>query len=252
MTSRLDGLALARRTTNAADIAVTWEQAGIPLGHAETTREPFAIPADAMPTSAQRRGGRVSLRHVLRALACHPDVRRSPRAWIASLRPTLEGERERLRRLGVRSPADHRQEWSRIVDGAVAGLCHLARVCADAPAPSMIAPFAVFAVGTYGKQQCDIEPVPELLFLLAPDWEGRGRAERMIPFVLTGLGELGLAMHYVVQTPPVCARAIATQAHGRERLATLRHLWGRNDLYARLDRELQRVGFVPAGTHLEG
>jgi UTP:GlnB (protein PII) uridylyltransferase len=188
----------------------------------------------------------------LRALACHPDVRRSPREWISSLRSTLDGERERLGHGATRSRADGQHEWSRIVDGAVVGLCHMARVCADAPAPSVIAPFAVFAVGDYGKQQCDVEGVPELLVLLAPDWEGRGRAECMIPFILTGLGELGLAMHYVVQTPPVCARAVATLTHGRERLATMRHLWGRNDLRARLDQELHRLGFAPAGTHLEG
>jgi UTP:GlnB (protein PII) uridylyltransferase len=188
----------------------------------------------------------------LRALACHPDVRRAPREWISSLRPILDGERQRAGHGGARSFSDRRQEWSRIVDGVVVGLCHLARACADAPAPSVIAPFAVFAVGDYGKQQADVETVPELLFLLAPDWEGRGRSERMIPFILAGLGELGLAMHYVVQTPPICARAVATLAHGRERLATMRHLWGRNDLRARLDQELQRLGFAPSDTHLEG
>jgi hypothetical protein len=144
------------------------------------------------------------------------------------------------------------REWSRIVDGAVLGVCHMARVSADVSPPSVIAPFAVLAVGDYGKQQCDVEAVPELLFLLAPDRESRGWAERMIPFVLTGLGELGLAMHYVVQTPATCAGVIATLAHGRERLATMRHLWGRNDLRARLDQELHRLRFAAADTHLEG
>jgi UTP:GlnB (protein PII) uridylyltransferase len=218
MTNRLERRALAQAATKPPDIVAIGVRAGIPL------------------------------RHALRALACHPDVRRSPREWISSLRPTLDAERERLgRRFRTGGlPADHQRDWSRAIDGAVLGVCHLARVCADAPAPSVVAPLAVLAVGDYGKRQCDVEAVPELLFLLAPDGESRRRAERMIPFILTGLGELGLAMHYAIQTPAICAGAVATLAHGRERLATMRHLWGRNDLRAQLDDELQRRGFAPA------
>jgi hypothetical protein len=254
MTSRLDGRTLAQAATKQPDIAVLAAQADRPLGRAEPVPPPSAAFADATPITTQPWGGRVSVRHALRALACHPDVRRAPREWISLLRPALDAERERLGHgeQEARSRADRRREWSRIVDGAVLGVCHMARVSADVSPPSVIAPFAVLAVGDYGKQQCDVEAVPELLFLLAPDRESRGRAERMIPFVLTGLGELGLAMHYVVQTPATCAGVIATLAHGRERLATMRHLWGRNDLRARLDQELHRLRFAAADTHLEG
>jgi UTP:GlnB (protein PII) uridylyltransferase len=208
--------------------------------------------ADVMPVNTQRWRGRMSMRHALRALACHPDVRRAPREWISLLKPTLDAERKRLSHEDDRSHADRRQEWSLILDGAVLGLCHMARVSAEASPPSVVGPFAVLAVGDYGRQQCEVKAVPELLFLTASDRESRGRAEQMIAFILTGLGELGLAMHYVVQTPATCAGVIATLAHGQERLATMRHLWGRNDLRARLDQELQRLRFAAADTHLQG
>ena len=106
--------------------------------------------------------GAAPLRHALRALASEPGFFRTPHRAIARLRPRIDTER-RLLDLEVDGPFDERpHSMTRLADGAVVGLSHLARLCVDADARSAVAPFAAIAVGNYGAGCCDRDSILEL------------------------------------------------------------------------------------------
>jgi hypothetical protein len=91
-------------------------------------------------------GPTTPLRHALRALASKPDFfRAAPHEAIARLRPQVNRERRRLGQdLTIGGSRDERlRSWTRLADGAVIGLSHLARVCVDAATRSAVA--AVFS-----------------------------------------------------------------------------------------------------------
>ena len=109
----------------------------------------------------------VPLRHALRALGSEPDFYREPHGEIARLRPQLDRERMRLAE-DLETGGSREQQlrsWTRIADGAVIGLSHLARLCVGAPSRSAVAPFALVAVGQYGARCCNLDASLELQLL---------------------------------------------------------------------------------------
>jgi hypothetical protein len=189
--------------------------------------EPAPTPANGLEGSA----GATPLRHALRALASEPDFFRAPHTAIARLRPRIDAERTRLaQHLSV----DERlRRWTRLADGAVVGLSHLARLCVDAEARSAVAPFAVMAVGTYGAGCCDIDSILELQYLLPEDQRSWERTGRIVAFMSKGLAELGLAHHRdAVGTTVECAWVARGDPSASARLAAKRFLSGQFGLYA--------------------
>jgi hypothetical protein len=130
---------------------------------------------DHEPAPASANGLEVSAcatpsRHALRALASEPDFFRAPHTAIARLRPRIDAERTRLAQ--HLSLEERLCCWTRLADGAVVGLSHLARLCVDAGARSAVAPFAAIAVGNYGAGCCDRDSSPRIAIPAA-----RGPAE---------------------------------------------------------------------------
>ena len=104
--------------------------------------------------------GAAPLRHALRALASEPDFFRAPQA-IARLRPRFYAEHRRLVQVTkIRGSLDERlRSRTRLADGAIIGLSHLARLSVHVEARSAVAPFAVMAVGKYGARRCGPETI---------------------------------------------------------------------------------------------
>jgi UTP:GlnB (protein PII) uridylyltransferase len=124
------------------------------------------------------------------------------------------------------------RSWSRIADGAVIGLSHLARLCVGAPTRSAIAPFALVAVGKYGARCCDLDVSLELQCLVPEDEESEVRSGRILAFVQAGLTELGLQHSQGAQaTAHECARAVQSDPMVAARFATTRFLSGQYGLY---------------------
>ena len=105
--------------------------------------------------------GAAPLRHALRALASEPDFFRAPHQAIARLRPRIYAEHRRLAQVTkIHGSLDERlRSWTRLADGAIIGLSHLARLSVDVEARSAVAPFAVMAVGKYGARCCGPETI---------------------------------------------------------------------------------------------
>ena len=105
--------------------------------------------------------GATPLRHALRALASEPDFFRAPHQAIARLRPRFYAEHRRLVQVTkIRGSLDERlRSRTRLADGAIIGLSHLARLSVDVEACSAVAPFAVMAVGKYGARRCGPETI---------------------------------------------------------------------------------------------
>jgi UTP:GlnB (protein PII) uridylyltransferase len=125
------------------------------------------------------------------------------------------------------------RSWTRLADGAVIGLSYLARLSVDAEARSMVAPFAVLAVGAYGARRCGPDSVFELQYVLPEDQRSWERSGRIVAFIRIGLTELGLA-HYrdAVGTAVACACVARGDPVVAARFATARFLSGRYGLYA--------------------
>jgi hypothetical protein len=176
----------------------------------------------------------VPLRHALRALASKPDFYREPHYEIAQLRPQVDSERRRLA-LDLKTSGYREQQlrsWTRLADGVVIGLSHLARLCVGAPARSAIAPFALVAIGKYGARCCDLDVSLELQCLVPEDEESQVRSGRILAFVQAGLTELGLQHSQGAQaTAHECARAVQSDPMVAARLATTRFLSGQYGLY---------------------
>jgi UTP:GlnB (protein PII) uridylyltransferase len=175
---------------------------------------------------------RAPVRHALRALASEPDSLRAPHEAIARLRPRIDAERRRLAH-GLGGSLDERlRRWTRLADGAIIGLSHLARVCSDIEARSAIAPFALIAVGKYGARRCDPDSSLELQYLLPEDQESLERGGRIVTFMRIGLAELGLAHRDAVGTAVECARVARAVGGAAAWFATARFLSGQYGLHA--------------------
>ena len=151
---------------------------------------------DATPLAA-------SVRHVLRAIASDPGEALDRKRWLARVRPLVDRSQATLR---ARFEAEGSVEGflrgrTRLADGAVLGLFHLARaVVRSAEVVTAIAPVTVLAVGGYGRRELGPASDLDLLFLLG-DWaRQRAHAERLIGFVLTGLWDLGFEVGHATRT----------------------------------------------------
>lgn len=174
------------------------------------------------------------LRHALRALASDPGFFRAPHETIAQLRPRVDAARRRVaENLEIGASLDERsRSWTRLADGVVIGLSHLARVCADATARSAVAPFTLMAVGSYGARCCDADTLLEAQYLLPDNLETWERSGQIVAFMRTGLAELGFAYQVAVGTAVECACAARCDADAAARFATARFLGGQYALHA--------------------
>jgi hypothetical protein len=188
--------------------------------------EPAPTPANGLEASA----GATPLRHALRALASEPDFFRAPHTAIARLRPRIDAERTRL--AWHLSLEERLCCWTRLADGTVVGLSHLARLCVDAEARSAVAPLAAIAVGNYGAGRCDRDSSLELQYLLPEDRQSRERGGRIVEFMRRGLAELGLAHRDAVGTAVECAWVARGNRATAAQFAAKRFLSGQFGLYA--------------------
>jgi hypothetical protein len=97
---------------------------------------------------------------------------------------------------------------TRLADGAVLGLLHLARAVTASEVLTMIAPLTVLAVGGYGRRELAPASDLDLLFVVPERSEEGASAERLIGFVLTGLWDLGFTVGHATRTAAEC-RALA-------------------------------------------
>ena len=176
--------------------------------------------------------GASPLRHALRALASEPDFLRGPHKAIARLQSRVDTERRHLD-LEFKCSLDERpRRWTRLADGAVVGLSHLARLCVDAEARSAVAPFAAIAVGNYGAGFGDRDCILELQYLLPEDPQSLERGARIVAFIRKGMAELGLAHRDAVGTAIDCAWIARGDPDAAARFAAKRFLSGQFGLYA--------------------
>jgi hypothetical protein len=175
------------------------------------------------------------LRHALRALASECDFFQAPHEAIARLRPQVDRERRRARQdLAIVGSRDKGLDgWTRLADGAVIGLSHLARLHVATATHSVVAPFSLVAVGKYGARCCGPDAVLELQYLLPEDAESWKRSGGIIAFMRLGLAELGLSdFHDSVASAYESARLAHNDSVVAARLATARFLSGQYGLHA--------------------
>lgn len=130
---------------------------------------------------------------------------------------------------------------AQLTDGAVAGLCHVARFCADGTADSVVAPFAAVAVGGLGCREPSAASAVGLLFILPDNPAARERAERMVAFVLTGLSDLGFSIDHAscaLSGAALLAEAVPSLAAS---LRDRRFIWGCYGLCANLAGHLPKL-----------
>lgn len=145
-----------------------------------------------------------SVLHLLQAVARDPGAALERERWLARARALLDRSHATLR---GRFEADGSVEAflrgrTRLADGAVTGLLHLARTgCSDDVTAS--APLTVLAVGGYGRRELAPGSDLDLLFLRGGS-TGRAQAERLIGFVLTGLWDLGFEVGHASRTAGEC------------------------------------------------
>ena len=147
--------------------------------------------------------GGLALHHLLRMIAYDPTATRAPRETVARLRPFVFGARLNLRRCHEAGGTvdKYAQGLAKLMDGAVSGLCHVARFCADDSATSIVPSFAVVGVGSVHQIEPTGSSTLDLLFLMPEDASARERSGRMIAFVLTGLADLGFNVNHASCMP---------------------------------------------------
>jgi hypothetical protein len=188
---------------------------------------------------------RVSLRHVLRALAGDPESVAAPHMAIARLRLIVQSERARSVNRPALGAHVAPSYWPRFVDGTVIGLCHFARVCCDRGARSMVAPVAVIAAGRLGRSElCPDDPL-DLVFLSSDDEGARVRAQRITTFVRHALINLGFAVDQIALSPGRCAQIVNAVIAATSRPCEFRLLWGQFALYSRFTGMLERAPPAP-------
>jgi hypothetical protein len=180
--------------------------------------------------------GGLALRHLLRMMAYDPTAARAPRQTFARLRPFVDGARRKLRRRHESGGTidEYVGGLAQLRDGAVAGLCHVARFCADGTAHSIVPPFAAVAVGGLKHQEPSGTSLIDLLFLLPENPAVQERSGRMMDFVLTGLSDLGFGIKHASCTLPEAALLTETLPSFSASLRNARFVWGRDSLYAGL------------------
>jgi hypothetical protein len=177
----------------------------------------------------------LALRHLLRMIAYDPRVGTHQHA-LARLRPFVDGARleSRRRHEADGRSDDHVRRTAQLLDGAVSGLCHVARFCADGAADSVVAPFAAVAVSLPGPGGPSSSAALDLLFVVPENVAVRERADRMVAFVLAGLSELGFSVTHASVTPASAALLTEAVPSFAGSLHNLRFVWGWYGLYADL------------------
>jgi [protein-PII] uridylyltransferase len=185
-----------------------------------------------------------SVRHVLRAIASDPGEALDRERWLARVRPLVDRAHATLR---ARFEADGSVEAflrgrTRLADGAVIGLFHLARaVVRSDQAVTAIAPVAVLAVGGYGRRELGPASDLDLLFLLG-DWaRQRAHAERLVGFVLTGLWDLGFEVGHAARTVGESMKVARVDHRSLASLLDARFLAGSFTLHAILDADVRQT-----------
>jgi UTP:GlnB (protein PII) uridylyltransferase len=130
----------------------------------------------------------------------------------------------------------------RLTDCLVGGLFHFASVTADSEAPSMAAPIACVATGSYaaGRPEADAG----LLLVIEERGELRGRGERVAGLLAYMLGELEVGLRTTVQAPADCALRAEALPSFRRSLAQRRFLRGRYALFEALGRAIEPPRFA--------
>ena len=170
-----------------------------PAGSAATP-----IPALHDPTPG------AAVRHVLRAIASERASALERRQALSRVRALVNREHAALRaRFEEGGSVDALMRGlTRLADGAVLGLLHLARAVTASEVLTMIAPLTVLAVGGYGRRELAPASDLDLLFVVLERSEEGASAERLIGFVLTGLWDLGFTVGHATRTAAEC-RALA-------------------------------------------
>jgi [protein-PII] uridylyltransferase len=196
-----------------------------------------------------------SVRHVLRSIASEPATLPRRRRWRERARRLVDREHATLR---ARFEADGLVEpflrgRTRLADGAVIGLLHLARAEIRPRGPeSMIAPLTILALGGYGRRELAPGSDLDLLFLLAPAAGERTHAERLIGFVLAGLWDLGFEVGHATRSAAECRGLAASEPTVLASLLDARFLAGCFSLHGLLDAELKRMASADWAEALAG
>src|SRR5262245_44618586 len=96
----------------------------------------------------------VAVRHILRALATDPTARAAPVAGLPPVARAIDGERAALSATFAAGGrvAPLLEDHARLVDGAIVGMAQFARSATCDDARSMIAPFALAALGEHARR----------------------------------------------------------------------------------------------------
>jgi [protein-PII] uridylyltransferase len=184
-----------------------------------------------------------SVRHVLRAIASDPREALDRERWLARARPLVDRSHAMLRARfeDHGSVEGFLRGRTRLADGAVVGLLHLARaVVRSDHVVTAIAPVTIVAVGGYGRRELAPASDLDLLFLL-DDAAGRTHAERLIGFVLAGLWDLGFEVGHASRTLAACEELATVEPTVLASLLDARFLAGSFGLYGRLDSTVRRL-----------
>jgi len=178
----------------------------------------------------------LALRHLLRMIAYNPAAAGTTTEVIARLRPFVDGGRLALHKRyeSGGSSAEYERDLALLDDGALAGLCHVARFCADDDADSIIAPFAALVLGRPEPRDPNTASELDLLFVLPESAAAQRRADRMIAFVLSGLAALGFMTRHAVCTLTGAALLAEAMPSLAGKLRDVRFVWGCYGLYASL------------------
>lgn len=171
-------------------------------GPVGATANPMPSRHDAMPGTA--------VQHVLRAIASEGPAAQQLGQSLSRVRDLVNREHAALR---VRFEQGGSVEAlmrgrTRLADGTVLGLLHLARAATPRGARRMIAPVTVLAVGGYGRRELAPASDLDLLFVIPEGSEQRAAAENLIGLMLTGLWDLGFTVGHATRTLAEC-RALA-------------------------------------------
>ena len=180
----------------------TTAETGPVAGPVGAIANPMPARHDALPGAA--------VRQVLRAIASGRPAGLQRGQPLSRVRALLNREHAALRarfEQGGSVEALMRGR-TRLADGTVLGLLHLARAATAGGELTMIAPVTVLAVGGYGRRELAPASDLDLLFLIADGPERRAAAERLIGFMLTGLWDLGFTVGHATRTLAEC-RALA-------------------------------------------
>jgi [protein-PII] uridylyltransferase len=184
-----------------------------------------------------------SVWHVLRAIAGDPSEALERQRWLARIRPLVDRSHATLRAgfEAESSVESFLRGRTRLADGAVIGLLHLARaVVGSDQVHTAIAPVTVLAVGGYGRRELGPASDLDLLFLLGAP-AGRAHAERLIGFVLTGLWDLGFEVGHATRTVAECLALARVDHKVLASLLDARFLAGSHTLQAILDGDVRRT-----------